>query len=91
MTRKPATYGGVTAQRTFFKWRLCCCCGLEFRRENGWVAYSYLDSWDALLTSLSIPHYMCETCAPDRSTASKIAFLKPWVPPMPKCKPPRAR
>lgn len=80
MNREPKGYDGITPYRTFFKWHLCCCYGLEFRRENGWVTNTWPDTWP-------IPHYICETCAPDRASAAKIANMRPWIPPMPKVAP----
>lgn len=38
-------------------WKECCCCGLEFRREYGWMCLSsaFYDGMDDV--------YLCNKCA----------------------------
>ncbi|MNY36397.1 hypothetical protein D3C86_1708810 [compost metagenome] len=86
MVREPEVYGSVLRHKTFFRWSLCCCCGFEFRRENGW---SYVSG--PFLGGYGVTRYVCATCGPDRVSAGNIFDIQPWVPKRPKCAPTRAR
>lgn len=87
MTREPKERDGISEHRTYFKWHKCCSCASEFRRERGWKIKSYVDSGSIYLGSWSVDHYVCATCAPERSDARAVSKAKPWIPPMPKVAP----
>ncbi len=69
--------------RSWFAWKLCCNCKKEFRREVGWRAFT-----GPYMFGHGLFRYICGSCAPTRAIASDILRREPWVPAMPKCKPP---
>lgn len=60
-------YKSVHAFLTIFKWLKCDKCGLEFRREKGYMKRIY-----PFPNSISKMSYLCEDCAPYSYRAEQI-------------------
>ena len=62
MKRECHTYDAVGAVWPIFFWKICCKCGMEFRREKGWTACGYND----------MQHWVCNSCAPTKKEAAHV-------------------
>ena len=58
-----------------FKWRQCCKCGYEFRREIGWQFIN-----GPFFNGAGKWYYICKDCAPTEKDAIKIAVNLPSRP-----------
>ena len=69
---------------SFFRWKRCCKCGQEFRRERGWRCLDV-----PIRGHCYTEYYLCKTCAPDYETANKYFLNREWSLP-PKPEPPQS-
>jgi hypothetical protein len=72
---------GIFSHFGLFRWKQCCKCKKDFRREKGFCFYTgplKRGKW----------YYLCSTCSPTWDRANELALAGCYIPPKPKYRPP---
>ncbi len=75
-------YGSLERCNPWFLWKPCSKCKMEFRRQNGWKAFTAPYCHTPGLSD-GIRRYLCEECAPTYEIANQYFLDKKWLGPRP--------